>query len=131
MPPIATGTASAHGWVDMPDSRMTSTPFAAAYVRIWNATLRIPRGRVSTYGAIAALAGCKGQPRLAGYALHNLPPGSDIPWQRVVNVRGIISLRGSSRARQRTLLEREGVVFRNNAVDLSVFGWPPALRKRR
>ncbi len=114
----------------MPDRRYASTPPPGAYLRIWNATLHIPRGSVSTYGAIAALAGLEGQPRLAGYALHNLPPGTEIPWQRVVNARGKVSLRGSSGTRQRFLLEKEGVVFRNKKVDLAVFGWPPALRKQ-
>lgn len=101
------------------------------YVRIWNATRQIPRGRVSTYGAIATLAGMRGQPRLAGYALHNLPAGTDIPWQRVVNARGMISLEGRAGARQRLLLEEEGVKFRNKKVDLAVFGWPATLRNKR
>jgi methylated-DNA-protein-cysteine methyltransferase-like protein len=102
-----------------------------AYVRIWNATVRVPRGRVSTYGAIAALAGLSGQPRLAGYALHNLPVGADIPWQRVINARGMISLEGKAGARQRLLLEEEGVVFRKKKVDLAAFGWPATLRNKQ
>jgi methylated-DNA-protein-cysteine methyltransferase-like protein len=101
------------------------------YVRIWSATRRIPRGRVSTYGAIASLAGVPGQPRLAGYALHNIPAGADIPWQRVINARGMISLKGNTGARQRLLLEEEGVVFCKMKVDLTAFGWPATLRKRQ
>jgi len=95
-----------------------------AYIRIWNTTRRIPHGSVSTYGAIAALAGFAGQGRLAGYALHNLPPGLDVPWQRVINARGMISLPGKAGTRQRTLLENEGVVFRKDRVELALFGWP-------
>jgi methylated-DNA-protein-cysteine methyltransferase-like protein len=73
---------------------------------------------------VATLAGLKGQPRLAGYALHSIVPGADIPWHRVINAGGKISLRGENELRQRILLEREGVIFRNNRVDLTVFGWP-------
>jgi methylated-DNA-protein-cysteine methyltransferase-like protein len=101
------------------------------YVRVWNATRRIPRGRVSTYGAIAALAGVPGQPRLAGYALHNIPAGADIPWQRVINAGGAISLKGNPGARQRLLLEEEGVEFRKTKVDLAAFGWPATLRNKQ
>jgi methylated-DNA-protein-cysteine methyltransferase-like protein len=108
----------------MPERHAIRASLPPAYIRIWNATRRIPRGRVSTYGAIAALAGLEGQPRLAGYALHNLPPGLDIPWQRVINARGMISLTGKAGARQRILLEKEGVVFRKKKVDLGLFGWP-------
>ncbi|MGH2569508.1 MAG: MGMT family protein, partial [Bacteroidota bacterium] len=63
--------------------------------------------------------------RLVGYALHNLPSDSRVPWHRVVNARGEISLpraTGSS-SRQRRLLEKEGVVFRKGRIDLQRFGW--------
>jgi methylated-DNA-protein-cysteine methyltransferase related protein len=104
--------------------------FHSAHLHIWNATRRIPHGRVSTYGAIAALAGRPGQPRLTGYALHTIPAGADIPWQRVINARGMISLRGRPAALQRMLLEKEGIVFIEGKVDLATFGWPAALRKK-
>ncbi len=97
---------------------------------IWNSARRIPRGRVSTYGAIADLAGFAGQGRLAGYALHNLPAGTDVPWQRVINAAGGISLRGRTGELQRRLLEEEGVIFRGKKTDLTVYGWPRALRQR-
>ncbi len=105
-------------------SPLPSGPVPNACERIWEATRRIPRGRVSTYGAIATLAGYPGGARLAGFALGCLPPGADIPWQRVMNAGGRVSLPGSAGTRQRALLEKEGVVFRENRVDLSVFGWP-------
>ncbi len=66
---------------------------SALYGAIWDAVRRIPRGRVATYGQIAALAGRPGQPRLVGYALHHLPEGSKVPWHRVVNAQGKISWR--------------------------------------
>lgn len=81
----------------------------------------MPRGRVASYGQVAEQAGLPGQARLVGYALHNLPPDSDVPWHRVVsewipsgNTRGGISLdeRWGAGRLQRALLEAEGVVFR-------------------
>jgi methylated-DNA-protein-cysteine methyltransferase-like protein len=66
--------------------------------------------------------------RQVGYALHALPEGSDVPWQRVVNARGEISLRfpPEFEAIQRTLLEQEGVAFNQlGRIDLQRFGWRP------
>ncbi len=93
------------------------------YPRIWRTVERIPKGKVAAYGTIARLSGFPGQPRLAGYALFNLPDGIDIPWQRVINARGEISLPGKRGDEQRRLLEAEGVVFKGNRVDMKRFGW--------
>jgi methylated-DNA-protein-cysteine methyltransferase related protein len=83
------------------------------YERIYQAVRRIPRGRVSTYGDIAERAGLEGRARQVGYALHALPSGSGIPWHRVVNAKGVISLRSGSDSHelQRMLLEAEGIEF--------------------
>ena len=56
--------------------------------RIFEVVRRIPAGRVLTYGDVAALAGLPGHARLVGYALHALPPGTTVPWHRVINARG-------------------------------------------
>ncbi len=98
---------------------------AGAYERIWRVVQRIPRGRVATYGQIARLAGFSGRARMTGYALHTLPPGLPVPWHRVINARGEISFPEGSEhhARQRRLLEREGVKFRAARIDLGLFGW--------
>jgi methylated-DNA-protein-cysteine methyltransferase-like protein len=94
--------------------------------RIHRAVSRIPKGRVATYGQIARLAGLRGQARLVGYAMHALPAGTRVPWQRVVNARGEISVPGSSAARQRDLLEGEGVRFdARGRIDLDRFLWQP------
>ena len=94
--------------------------------RIHRVVSRIPRGRVATYGQVARLAGLRGQARLVGYAMHALPAGTRVPWQRVVNARGEISLPGASAVRQRKLLEGEGIRFdQRGRIDLDSFLWQP------
>jgi methylated-DNA-protein-cysteine methyltransferase-like protein len=95
-----------------------------SYIAIWRAVKKIPRGRVSTYGVIALLAGHPGQARLVGYALHNLPEGADVPWQRVVNAKGCVSLPAAGASRQRSRLATEGIRFRNGRIPLGTYGWP-------
>jgi methylated-DNA-protein-cysteine methyltransferase-like protein len=95
------------------------------YPSIFKTVERIPAGKVASYGSVAALSGFPGQPRLAGYALHNLPSGTDIPWHRVINAQGKISLPGRAGRLQRQLLEAEGVVFLNGKVDMRKYGWQP------
>ena len=97
--------------------------------RIHKVVSRIPRGRVATYGQVARLAGLAGQARLVGYAMAALPTGTRIPWQRVVNAQGAISLPGKSAERQRKLLEEEGVRFdARGRIDLDRFLWQPRTR---
>jgi alkylated DNA nucleotide flippase Atl1 len=99
-------------------------PAPSLYQRIHTPVRLIPPGRVSTYGDIAALVGCG--PRQVGYAMAALPSGSDVPWQRVVNARGRISLRsdGSEDPEQRTRLVSEGVCFdRRGRLDLDRHRW--------
>jgi len=97
--------------------------------RIHKVVSRIPKGRVATYGQIARLAGLGGQGRLVGYAMHALPAGTRVPWQRVVNAQGTISLPGKSALRQRDLLEKEGVRFDvRGRIDLDRFLWQPRAR---
>ncbi len=81
------------------------------YQRIYDVVRRIPRGHVATYGQVATLAGLAGHARQVGYALHALPDGTGVPWHRVVNASGRISLRAVPGAElvQQQLLEREGV----------------------
>jgi len=101
---------------------MTDQPL---YQRIYDIVRRIPRGNVATYGQIARLAG-RCTPRMAGYAMAALPSGSNAPWHRVINSRGMISPRSGDESHhlQRVLLEEEGIVFDDGSrVDLDVFGW--------
>jgi methylated-DNA-protein-cysteine methyltransferase related protein len=102
------------------------------YELIWSVVRRIPRGRVATYGQIAEIAGLEGHARQVGYALHNLPESSRIPWHRVVNARGEISARtgGDSHELQRMLLEAEGVEFDlRGRMDLAKVRWKLRVRK--
>jgi methylated-DNA-protein-cysteine methyltransferase-like protein len=104
-------------------------PAASSYEHIWRVVARIPRGRVATYGQVAELAGLPRAARQAGYALHALPGGTRVPWQRVVNARGELSSRRDPGGElvQRALLEREGVRFdARGRIDLARYGWRPA-----
>ncbi|MEE9161698.1 MAG: MGMT family protein, partial [Candidatus Neomarinimicrobiota bacterium] len=78
---------------------------------IYAVVRRIPSGKVATYGQVALGAGLPRQARLVGYALHRLSTDSGVPWHRVVNARGGISLdeRFGAGGLQRVLLEAEGV----------------------
>jgi len=83
------------------------------YQMIYDVVLRIPKGRVATYGLVARLAGMPGRARLVGYALGALRGRVPIPWHRVVNAQGRISCRSDSCSdlEQRLRLENEGVDF--------------------
>jgi methylated-DNA-protein-cysteine methyltransferase related protein len=102
---------------------MPATPRESSYRRIWAIVKRIPRGKVATYGQVAALAGLPKQARLAGYALHNTPPRTTLPWHRVLNAQGRISLPQPQAREQRRRLEAEGVVFLGGRVDLARHRW--------
>ena len=98
----------------------------SSYERIYAVVRRIPRGRVATYGQIAALAGLPGRARQVGYALHALRSSTALPWQRVVNASGAISLPPMNGGiSQRLLLEREGVRFAGARIPLGDFAWRP------
>lgn len=98
---------------------------APVYERIYAVVRQIPAGKVTTYGQVAAMVGgCTA--RMVGYAMAALPDGSDVPWQRVINRQGKVSPRSSGlgSARQRQLLEAEGVTFdAQHRVDFDQVGW--------
>ncbi|MFC2036755.1 MGMT family protein [Chloroflexota bacterium] len=99
---------------------MTSSFFEQVY----QVVRQIPPGRVATYGQIARLLAMPHAARTVGWALHSLPDGSDVPWQRVINARGTISLGARGAPIQRTLLEEEGIIFdERDRVDLDIYGW--------
>lgn len=100
-----------------------------SYEKIYTMVRCIPEGKVATYGDIAALAGIPNGARQVGYALFALPMGSDIPWQRVINAKGGISVGRAypgGELQQRRLLEAEGVTFdANGKINLTLFRWLP------
>lgn len=93
--------------------------------RIWQVVAQIPQGSVATYGQIAHLAGLPGHARRVGRAMASLPAGSKLPWHRVLNAAGRVSIRGPGGERQRALLRAEGVAFLNGRACLQRFGWRP------
>ena len=97
----------------------------ASYERIYRVVRKIPKGRVATYGQIANLAGLGGHARQVGYALHRTPEGESLPWHRVINAQGRISLGEHAGEIQRQLLEQEGVDLSRGRVDLSRYQWRP------
>jgi len=111
--------------------RFTSPPNRQEFnERVWDLARKIPRGRVATYGQLAMMLappdgiesssyGAFG-PRWVGGAMAGCP--NDVPWQRVINSQGKISLRPGA-GKQRQLLEAEGVVFTKDRVDFKKYGW--------
>lgn len=92
---------------------------------------RIPRGQVATYGQIAALLGYPRAARAVGRAMKHVP--GHLPWHRVVNAQGGISLRRNvgSMLTQRVLLEQEGVRVRRGRIRLREHRWPGPRGARR
>jgi methylated-DNA-protein-cysteine methyltransferase-like protein len=108
--------------------------YERVFEQIYGLVLRIPAGRVMTYGQIARLLDERYSPRLVGWAMHATPKDErNIPWHRVINSRGSTStgrLILHEPDLQRLLLESEGVVFNDKAVcDLSIFQWSPVSKK--
>jgi methylated-DNA-protein-cysteine methyltransferase-like protein len=94
--------------------------------QVYAVVRRIPRGRVATYGQIAAIAGLGNMARQVGYALYALPDGTNVPWHRVINARGEVSRRRvpGSELEQRVRLELEGVRFNaRGRVSLKLYAW--------
>lgn len=101
---------------------------ATAFEKIYRVVMQIPKGRVATYGQVAALAGNARWARVVGYALHNNPLEGIIPCHRVVNRLGkpadTFAFGGGEV--QRRLLEKEGVIFgADGSIDLDKYGWKP------
>lgn len=106
-----------------PSSHEAGPPFAEAVYRVVRS---VPAGCVTSYGAVAAMVGAPRAARGVGAALNALPPDSDVPWWRVVNRNGEVSIPSELglRALQRALLEREGVGFLpGGQVDLDRHAW--------
>lgn len=103
---------------------------------VWSIVKQIPAGQVATYGQIAKMIPppedvippdyARMGARWVGQAMNETPEGKGIPWQRVINSKGEVSLpKGSPGAmKQHVLLEDEGVKFSDKGrINLKVFGW--------
>ena len=95
--------------------------------RIYQVVSMIPAGCVATYGQVAELAGLARAARLVGSTMGNLPRDTRLPWHRVINSQGRISLPPDSPgyARQKQRLEREGIEFIGERLSLRRFRWQP------
>jgi methylated-DNA-protein-cysteine methyltransferase related protein len=111
---------------------MWNPPDKGFFETVWLIVKQIPHGKVSTYGQIASMIPpapdedaeqhLRLAPRWVGTAMRKVDP--DVPWQRVINSQGKISLPDENGIRQRSLLEDEGVKFNKaGVVDLEVYGW--------
>jgi methylated-DNA-protein-cysteine methyltransferase related protein len=92
---------------------------------VYRLVKQIPRGRVTTYGALAKALHLRGGARTAGRAMAATPSGKGIPWHRVVGDRGKLLIREPYASLQRKLLESEGLVLLESRVDLQKHGWSP------
>ena len=95
------------------------------YNDIYHIVKQIPYGKVATYGQIAEML-TKCTARMVGYALAVTPDDQNIPWHRVINSRGKISLRsnGNRDALQKVLLKSESIIFnKNEQIDLNTYRW--------
>jgi methylated-DNA-protein-cysteine methyltransferase-like protein len=97
--------------------------FASAVYRV---VQKCPRGKIVSYGGVAAMIGQPRAARAVGRALNTLPEDTKVPWWRVVNSRGEVSIRGAEQGEvlQRVLLEREGIKFEpSGRISWKRFGW--------
>ncbi len=95
---------------------------SALFPRVYEIVRRVPRGTVTTYGDVAQLVGPGCDARMVGYAMAACP--DDVPWQRVINAQGKISLKGEAAQKQRLRLEAEGIEFdARGKIDLKRFRW--------
>ncbi|HEV2519780.1 MAG TPA: MGMT family protein [Thermoplasmata archaeon] len=96
--------------------------------RLRQVIAQVPRGRVITYGEVAAAGGVPNAARLAVRALQG---AANLPWHRVVGAGGRIRLPGEAGREQRLRLRIEGVTFRGGRVDMGRHGWVPRPRAYR
>ena len=104
---------------------MDKSPTADLYQRIYKLVKKIPMGQVATYGQIAKMVGNCG-PRQVGYAMSHTPASQKIPWHRVINSQGRVSVRkeGSEDPLQIKLLKKEGILFsKTGKIDFAEYAW--------
>ena len=99
---------------------------------VYELVKRVPRGRVITYGQLAAAAGLRAGARAAGYAMAACPSGQGIPWHRVVGAAGRLLVREPHASLQRKLLETEGLMLAEKRIlNFRDYEWRPGKSRRR
>lgn len=100
------------------------TPFTQRAISVIR---QIPKGKVLTYGGVSDMAGTPGKARQVAWLLHSMSQKHDLPWHRVINARGKISLPvGNGYEIQKRLLEAEGIRFSDtDVINLSTYLWVP------
>jgi methylated-DNA-protein-cysteine methyltransferase-like protein len=92
--------------------------------RVHRVVLKIPRGKVASYGMVALLAGKMGAARAVGRAMRDVPKNRNLPCHRVIKSDGALTPEHIFKGRQRTLLKREGVLFKKDGrVDMALCEW--------
>lgn len=110
----------------MQKMRMDDESLQARQQRVWQVVAQIPAGKVATYGQVAELAGLSNGARQVGRILGNLPKTSRLPWFRVINSQGRISLpQGPRLERQQDRLAADGITLINGRVNLREYRWQP------
>ena len=115
--------------------RPLTATFDRVFEKIYRLVLRIPPGRVMTYGQLARFLEERYSPRLVGWAMHATPHDErNIPWHRVINSRGAVSTGKiilHEPELQKLMLEAEGIVFDGRGCcELAVYQWSPRKRAR-
>ncbi len=95
----------------------------SAWDPVYKLVRKIPRGRVTTYGALAKALRLRGGARAAGHAMAACPGGKGIPWHRVIGAGGLLLIREPHASLQRRLLETEGVAIDGKRVNMKKYGW--------
>lgn len=102
------------------------TPDETATERMARVLKQVPRGRVCTYGLIAAAAGCPRGARMVARLLHSSSESQGLPWWRIINRLGLIALTGTGWHQQKALLEAEGIpVSAQGQINLNHYLWTP------
>jgi len=99
------------------------------FQNVWDVTRLIPRGRVTSYGAIARYLGLKSSARMVGWALNQAAGAQDVPAHRVVNRNGLLSgkMHFATPERMQELLEQEGIqVMEDQVIDFDRLFWDPS-----
>ena len=97
-----------------------------SWAPVYSVVKQIPRGRVTTYGALAKALKLRGGARTAGRAMAATPSGKGIPWHRVVGDRGKLLIPEPYGSLQRKMLQSEGVQLLEFRVDLKKYLWTPS-----